>query len=96
MGDFRISRFGVRADSVEALLNGEFKIIEINLFLPMPLLLLTKNTSMHAKLSFVFRCMWLLAKVTKNIPVHQVKRQIFFQKLGFIRRVKHIAQKEAN
>ncbi|GAA3918788.1 hypothetical protein [Litoribacillus peritrichatus] len=96
IGQFRISRFGVRADSIKALLDGRFKVIEINLFLPMPLVLLTKNTSVSSKFSFVFQCMWLLAKVTKTIPVEQNKRPIFFQKLNFIRRVKHIAQKEAN
>ncbi|MEH6576429.1 MAG: hypothetical protein V7731_05065 [Amphritea sp.] len=90
VGRFRISRFGVRADSLKSLLSGDFKVIEINLFLPMPLVLLTKNTAMVRKINLALQCTWLLAKVTKTIPSEQKKPVIFFKKIGFIRRIKRI------
>ncbi|WP_432472142.1 hypothetical protein [Amphritea sp. HPY] len=86
VGRFRISRFGVRADSVESLLQGEFKIIEINLFLPMPLVLLTSNTNTRARFKAALKCTWLLAKVTRTLPNIEKEPVIFFKKLAFIRR----------
>lgn len=88
MGRFRIARVGVRADSIEQLIEGRFKVIEINLFLPMPLVLLTKNTSIYKKVALALNCTWQLAKITKTIPKEQNKPYIFFRKLGFIRRIK--------
>ncbi|WP_293264988.1 hypothetical protein [Neptunomonas sp.] len=88
IGDFRISRFGVRADSLTKLIEGDFKVIEINLFVPMPLVLLTKNTSLKKKLSLATQCTWLLAKVTRTIPAEQNEPFLFFKKLGFIQRTK--------
>lgn len=88
VGHFRISRFGVRADSLDKLINGQFKVIEINLFLPMPLVLLTKNTSLKRKLSLAIQCTWLLAKITRTIPEEQNEPFLFFKKLGFMQRTK--------
>jgi D-alanine-D-alanine ligase-like ATP-grasp enzyme len=90
IGHFRISRFGVRADSLEELIDGKFKVIEINLFLPMPLVLLTKNTSVMKKISLATQCTSLLAKITRTIPEEQNEPFLFFKKLGFIQRTKHI------
>lgn len=86
IGRFRISRVGVRADSVEQLIAGDFKVIEINLFLPMPLVLLTSNTSTRNKYKTALRCTWLLAKNTKTLPSIKKEPVIFFKKLAFIRR----------
>jgi len=86
VGRFRISRFGVRADSVEKLLQGDFKVIEINLFLPMPLVLLTSNTGTRDRFKAALKCTWLLAKITKTIPNIDKEPVIFFKKLAFIRR----------
>ena len=90
VGHFRISRFGVRADSLDELIDGKFKVIEINLFLPMPLVLLTKNTSMMKKISLAIQCTSLLAKITRTIPEEQNEPFLFFKKLGFIQRTKRI------
>jgi D-alanine-D-alanine ligase-like ATP-grasp enzyme len=87
IGRFRISRVGVRADSVEQLIAGDFKVIEINLFLPMPLVLLTSNTSTRNKYKTALRCTWLLAKNTKTLPNIKKEPVIFFKKLAFIRRI---------
>ena len=86
IGRFRISRVGVRADSIEQLIAGDFKVIEINLFLPMPLVLLTSNTGTREKYKTALRCTWLLAKNTKTLPSIKKEPVIFFKKLAFIRR----------
>jgi len=94
MGPFKISRVGVRADSLEQLINGNFQVIEINLFVPMPLVLLSSNTALKDKVSFVFNAMLALAKVTKVIPKEQPRTAVFFQKLGRIRQAKHLVSNE--
>lgn len=86
IGRFRISRVGVRADSVKQLIAGDFKVIEINLFLPMPLVLLTSNTSTRNKYKTALKCTRLLAKQTKTLPSINKEPVIFFKKLAFIRR----------
>lgn len=90
VGGFRISRFGVRADSIESLVAGDFKVIEINLFVPMPLVLLSNNTSITRKLNLAIQCTWFLARITKTIPSQPNEPLIFFKKLGFIQRTKRI------
>lgn len=88
IGDFRIARFCARADSLEALLDQQFSIVEINVYVPMPLILLTKSMTFKSKLNFVFASMKQLALVTKDIPVSQVVKSIFFQKLQCARALK--------
>lgn len=66
IGDFPISRVSVRADSRAALLRGAFHVIEINLFLPMPINLLDRAHSRMHVLRFALRCMWHLARATKH------------------------------
>jgi hypothetical protein len=94
VGDFNISRFGIRADSMKDLLAGEFSIIEINLFFPMPLLLLCDNISQWMKWKFIFRNMWLLAKVTRRMPNEYPYKHIFFKKMGFFYQLKDFNRKE--
>lgn len=94
IGPFRISRVGLRADSVEQLLAGQFHIIEINLFVPMPLYLLSEGVTGLAKFRFVRRAMWQLALLTKSIPAQQPTKSVFFKKLRVSRQVKLDAQKE--
>ncbi len=88
IGSFRISRFGIRADSIEALFTGEFHIIEVNLFLPMPLVLLCENRCWKTQLTFCIHAMWHLAKVTKSIPPSQVHKSVFFKKLKHAKSLK--------
>ena len=88
IGDFRISRFGLKAASIEHLLAGTFQVIEINLFLPMPLTLLSNNTGYAEKLAFCLKCMWQLAKITKSIPSEQPHKSVFFKKLKLSRSLK--------
>ena len=37
MGDFTIARYSLKADSLAALLQRQFKLVEVNLYVPMPL-----------------------------------------------------------
>lgn len=42
IAQFKICRVGVRANSLQALIEGDFQVIEINLFVPMPIKLLPR------------------------------------------------------
>lgn len=88
IGPFRISRFGLRADSVDALLKGEFHIVEINLYLPMPLALLADNLSKTEKYRLCLRCMWQLANITKTLPANHPHKPVFFKNLRLSRSLK--------
>jgi len=90
IGLFKICRVGVRANSLAALINGDFQVIEINLFVPMPLVLLSRNTPWRAKVRFVLKAMVALAKVTKRVDTTEPAKAIFFQKIGLMRRSKNI------
>jgi len=94
VGNFNIARYGIRANSINELLQGNFSIIEINLFFPMPLVLLCNNVSLSEKWAFVIRNMWLLARVTKAMSKEQPFKDIFFKKMEFFARVKDFKQKE--
>lgn len=94
VGQFNIARFGIRANSIGDLLNADFSIIEINLFFPMPLILLCNNVSLLDKWRFIIKNMWLLARVTKVMNKDQRYKDIFFKKMGFFYQVKDFKQKE--
>ncbi len=94
IGEFRIARYGIRADSIEALTAGQFHIIEINLFVPMPLVLLVKQVSIYQKIRFVLSTMKHLAAVTKTIPSSQAVKSVFFKKLKCSRALRALAKNE--
>jgi len=72
IGNFAITRVSARADSNEALLRGEFKIIEINLFIPMPINLLDSQYTWGQRMRFIIKAMTALAHATRAIqPVRQ-------------------------
>jgi len=66
IGDLAIARVSVRADSTEKLLAGEFKIIEVNMFIPMPINVMDPSYSWVKRLRFLFKAMMHLAKATRN------------------------------
>lgn len=90
MGNYRIARYGVRANSLDDLINGQFHVVEINLYVPMPLFLLTQQTSLWHKLKFVNKTMQQLVLVTKTIPATQLSKSVFFKKLRISHRLKSI------
>ncbi len=93
-GQFRIARYGVRADSLASLIAGHFHIIEINLFVPMPLLLLVEELQTWQKIKFVLTAMQQLAAVTKTIPATQTVKAVFFKKLKCAHLLKAITKSE--
>ncbi|MCO4837285.1 MAG: hypothetical protein KC426_04215 [Oceanospirillaceae bacterium] len=68
IGEFNISRFGIKSNSKAHLLKGIFNIIEINLLLPMPMVLLSSNTSLKAKMGLAINLTWKMALLTKAKP----------------------------
>ena len=67
IGRFGIARMSVRADSRQALLAGDFHVIEINLFLPMPINLLDADCTWPEKWRFIRTAMMSLALATRAI-----------------------------
>ncbi len=77
VGHFAISRMSVRADSLEELVAGNFHVIEVNLFLPMPINLLDESYGWKFKLNFIRRAMMSLAQATKAIKPADQPEAIF-------------------
>lgn len=77
LGHFGISRLSVRADSREDMLAGQFHVIEINLFVPMPINLLDDALTAADRWRFIRRAMMSLAVATKNIVPVARQRPIF-------------------
>ena len=75
---FRIARAGLRADNFEAVLNGDFHIIEINLFVPMPLTLLDQDLPLKQRHAFISPAMRALAALTRALPKEQTPKRIFW------------------
>ena len=66
IGRFNISRVGLRADSIEAMLAGRFHVIEINLFIPMPINMLDARYHFADLWKQSRSYMMALARVTKT------------------------------
>lgn len=92
MGDYRIARYGIRADSLDALIAGRFQVVEINLYVPMPLVLLADHMTLSSKLCFIKKAMKQLVLVTESIPATQQKKSVFFKKLSVAKRLKSISK----
>ncbi|BAO44777.1 ATP-grasp domain-containing protein [Thiolapillus brandeum] len=75
---FRIARVGLRSNSIEAMLDGNFHIIEINLFVPMPLTLLDEGIPLKQRHAFISPAMKALAELTLALPGSQEKKSIFW------------------
>ncbi len=86
VGQFAISRMSVRADSLDDLVAGKFHVIEINLFLPMPINLLDSSYSWRVRLNFIRRAMMSLALATKAIKPVEKPPAIFTRMMLYGRR----------
>jgi len=80
VGHFAISRMSVRADSLEDLVAGHFHVIEVNLFLPMPINLLDSSYSWRVRIEFIGHAMMKLALATKAIK-HEKKPPAIFTRM---------------
>lgn len=94
IGQFRISRMSVRADSNEDLIAGNFRVIEINLFLPMPINLLDENHTWTHKWRFIRTAMMSLAKATKLIKRKDIKEPIFARMMLYGRKKRTVTEFE--
>lgn len=88
IGEFRIARCGVRAESSAGLLAGDFHIIEINLFLPMPLYLCDRSIPFAEKYAFICQCMDLTADLITTLRREDLRHAVFLRKLLAHYRVK--------
>jgi len=79
---YRIARIGLRTNSREDFLAGRFHIIEINLFLPMPLSLLDRKIRWTEKIDFIKKAMEHAAQAVKSIPEEQKNESIFWKNLA--------------
>ena len=86
IGKFGISRMSARADSFEALVDGDFHVIEINLFLPMPINLLDGKYGWREKWRFIRPAMMSLAQATKLIKPVDKPQPIFARMMMYGRR----------
>jgi len=80
IGRFRMARVGLKADGPREILREKFHIVEINLFLPMPLVLLTENVDLFEKNKIMKKTMSIAARLAKAIPKKESGKTIFFQK----------------
>ena len=81
IGNFRMARVGLKADDREALLQGKFKIIEINLFLPLPLVLLSYNVQRLEKFKIIGKAMTIAAQLVATLSREETRQWIFFRKM---------------
>ena len=81
IGGFRMARVGLKANDIKDILMGKFHIVEINLFLPMPLVLLAQNVDPCEKREIIKTTMSLAAKLVKGVPKNETGERIFFQKM---------------
>jgi len=88
IGFFRIARVGVRANSIEELLAGNFHVMEVNIFLPMPLLLLDPKLDWASKYLFIKKSMKSAARLAGNGFQPKKRYPIFFRQLIAHYRVK--------
>ncbi|NRA22262.1 MAG: hypothetical protein HRU05_17450 [Oceanospirillaceae bacterium] len=88
IGQYHFARIGVRADSLQALQDGDFKVIEINLYLPMPINLMDINLPFKEKLAFIKTSMRHLSLLVNIIPKAQPSKPIFIKKTFFQLRTK--------
>ena len=77
IGRFGQSRLSVRADNFEDLISGNFHVIELNLFTPMPINLMDEGYSWKQKLEFILKVGKSLARVTRSIDRNQKTFPVF-------------------
>lgn len=90
IGNFRMARVCIKANSEADLLKGQFHIVEINLFTPMPLNLLDPRVSWDSKQQFIKEGMFFLAENAKAISVSQERKNVFLRKLAMHYKVKSL------
>ncbi len=96
LGNFWISRIGLKSDSEKDMLSGNFHIVEINLFTPMPLNLLDTTILFKKKHAFIRNSMDYLAQCCRLASLRDSRESIFFRKLKMHQQVKTSPKLPAN
>ncbi len=81
IGRFRMARVGIKADNLSALIQGRFHVVEINLFLPMPLVLLAGNVPFWKKNRIMQQTMSSAARLVRTVPRSDTRKPVFFPKM---------------
>jgi hypothetical protein len=81
IGFFRIARVGARANSIEELMAGKFHVIEVNIFLPMPLVLLDSQKGWPEKHRIIRHSMKCASQLASNNFCPRKRYPIFFHHL---------------
>jgi len=79
LGDYRMARVGVKTPSLEALVEGVFQIVEINLFTPMPINMLDRDLSKEQQAIFLEAFSSAVAESVAEIG-SQPSKPIFWRK----------------
>ncbi|NKB77904.1 MAG: hypothetical protein GKR96_12945 [Gammaproteobacteria bacterium] len=88
IGSFNISRTSVRSNSLAELLDGRFHVIEINLFLPMPINMLDHKYDWSDLRRMIRHYMFCLAKITWARDKTQEAKPVFTKIMLYDRRSK--------
>jgi hypothetical protein len=77
IGRFGISRVSIRADSIDKMLAGQFHIIEVNLFAPMPINMLDPEYRFADLWRMIRQYMLSLARITKYRDKRLKEKPVF-------------------
>jgi len=77
LGQFNISRASLRANSVDDLVAGHFHVIEVNLFVPMPINMLDARYGTKEIFSMILDYMMSLARITRARDKSLVEKPVF-------------------
>lgn len=80
IGPFRMARLCLKADSTAEIFQGHFQVVEINLFLPMPLVLLAENVDPGRKRLLIKQLMENIAQLVSSIPKGD-RKPVFLKKM---------------
>ncbi len=86
IGSFAISRLSVRADSPEQLVAGNFQVIELNLFTPMPIHMLDPRYKIRDLWKMIRRYMMFLARLTRVREMHLVEKPVYTRIMSYNRK----------
>ena len=77
IGSFAISRLSVRTQSPEQLVAGNFQVIELNLFTPMPIHMLDPKYKLRDLWRMIRRYMMCLARLTRGRDKHLAEKPVY-------------------
>ncbi|MDC0506028.1 hypothetical protein OAN96_00360 [Candidatus Gracilibacteria bacterium] len=84
----RVGRISLKSNSIQDIINGDFEIFEINLFLASPLYIQDKEISFTEKCRFMLNYTKDIAKLTKTLR-HKKYKHIFWNTLKRYYLIKH-------